>query len=85
VPEAAPARRSFAPARVRAPVDHGEHHDYVDDGAFRYRPGMSVWHAQFGAGRVVAVSGGVDPRLTISFPDVGEKTIIARFVSPYEA
>ncbi len=86
VPEATLVRRSFAPARVRAPVDDARRaHDDVDDGAFRYRPGMSVWHAQFGAGRVVSVSGGADPRLTIAFPDVGEKTIVARFVSPYDA
>jgi DNA helicase-2/ATP-dependent DNA helicase PcrA len=60
---------------------------FADEGegeGVRYRPGMSVWHAQFGAGRVVAVSGGADPRLTIAFPDLGERTIVARFVSPYE-
>jgi DNA helicase-2/ATP-dependent DNA helicase PcrA len=45
--------------------------------------GMSVRHAVFGVGRVVAADGdGPDAKLTIRFPSVGDKRIVARFVTP---
>ena len=49
-----------------------------------WRAGMMVWHAQFGAGRVLKVKGGMRTMLDVDFPDIGRKTIVARFVSPYD-
>ena len=50
-----------------------------------YRVGMMVWHADFGAGKIVAVGRGRSQSLTIDFPDIGQRRIVARFVSPYDA
>jgi DNA helicase-2/ATP-dependent DNA helicase PcrA len=45
--------------------------------------GMRVQHAQFGEGRIVSVDGqGPNAKLTIDFPKVGLKRVIARFVQP---
>ena len=45
--------------------------------------GMTVRHAVFGVGRVVAADGdGPDAKLTVRFPSVGDKRIVARFVTP---
>jgi len=46
-----------------------------------YFVGMPVRHAQFGDGRVRAFTGrNPDVKLTIYFPEVGLKTVLARFV-----
>ncbi len=48
----------------------------------RLRPGVRVNHVQFGTGRVVDSSGeGKDRKLVIEFPGVGQKTVLARFVT----
>ena len=57
--------------------------DAPDDSDFR--PGMAIWHADFGVGKVLRVRTGMETRLDIEFPDVGTRTVLARFVSPYEA
>ncbi len=45
--------------------------------------GLRVRHAQFGEGEVVACDGsGPNAKLTVSFPRVGLKRIIARFLQP---
>ncbi len=45
--------------------------------------GLTVRHSVFGVGRVVAADGeGPDAKLTVRFPSVGEKRIVARFVTP---
>ncbi len=45
--------------------------------------GLTVRHAVFGVGKVVSADGeGPDAKLTIRFPGVGEKRIVARFVTP---
>ncbi len=45
--------------------------------------GLTVRHAVFGVGRVVAADGeGPDAKLTVRFPSVGDKRIVARFVTP---
>jgi DNA helicase-2/ATP-dependent DNA helicase PcrA len=45
-------------------------------------PGARVSHASFGTGRVVETRGqGRDRKLVIDFPDVGLKTVLARFVA----
>ena len=55
----------------------------VDEG-LGYRPGMKIWHAQLGAGRVVTVGRGLSDTLTVDFPDIGEMNVRADFVSPYD-
>ncbi len=48
-----------------------------------FGPGVAVVHASFGIGRVMQRSGeGREQKLLIEFPDVGLKTILARFVQP---
>jgi DNA helicase-2/ATP-dependent DNA helicase PcrA len=45
--------------------------------------GARVRHSQFGEGRVVACDGrGPNAKLTVKFPDVGLKRVVARFLSP---
>ncbi len=46
--------------------------------------GMMVWHGEFGAGRVLKVKGGRSATLDIDFPEIGQRTIVARYVSPYD-
>ena len=49
----------------------------------RIGPGARVTHVQFGTGRVVDASGeGRDRKLVIEFPEIGPKTVLARFVTP---
>ena len=53
----------------------------VGNGAFA--PGTRVVHATFGEGRVLNSDGeGPKQKLTIDFPGVGKKVIVARFVEP---
>jgi len=59
--------------------DQSVHYDDVD------RPliGLKVRHNQFGQGTVVACDGsGPNAKLTVRFPDVGLKRVIARFLTP---
>ena len=54
-----------------------------DRPAGRFRPGVRVNHVQFGVGRIVDASGeGKDQKLVIEFPEIGEKTVLARYVTP---
>ncbi len=46
------------------------------------RIGMSVRHIKFGVGRVEHFDGGPDPKVTVSFPGIGTKLILARFLQP---
>lgn len=43
-----------------------------------FQVGQTVRHAKFGVGRVRAVETGVDPKLRVEFPGVGDKVIVAR-------
>jgi len=46
-------------------------------------PGMSVMHRSFGRGKIKQIRGdGPEARITVFFPKVGEKTVIARFLTP---
>ena len=46
-----------------------------------FRCGSRVYHQTFGDGLVLETEGtGRDERLTIEFPDVGRKVVVARFV-----
>jgi len=48
-----------------------------------FAAGMRVFHATFGEGRVLSSDGlGERAKLTIQFPSVGRKVIVARFVEP---
>lgn len=57
---------------------------YSDDSQIDvFHTGASVSHATFGVGQVVASDGdGQKRKLTIQFPQVGRKVIVARFVQP---
>lgn len=54
-----------------------------DHGGAQWRPGVAVWHQDFGVGRVLRVRIGMRTSLTIDF-DGEERTVVADFVSPYE-
>lgn len=56
--------------------DHG--------GAETFRPGMRIWHGQLGLGRIVGVSAGRKPMLTVDFGDELSKVVRADYVSVYE-
>ena len=50
-------------------------------GLSSYSPGTRIIHATFGEGKVVSSDGaGRGEKLTIQFPGVGRKVIVARFV-----
>jgi DNA helicase-2/ATP-dependent DNA helicase PcrA len=50
----------------------------------QYSLGMSVWHAQFGAGKVLDVTRGARTILRVSFADMEPIKVVSDFVSPYE-
>ena len=60
---------------------------YEDDtgGDSPWRVGMWVWHGDLGRGRVVGVSRGVRTTLQVEFDGVGRRSVIASWVSPYDA
>ena len=65
--ESAPARAAAAPAGGGAPADG-------------FRPGARVRHPLFGVGTVLRREGGGDDlKLTVSFPGLGAKKLVARF------
>jgi len=89
VPTAVSAASSFAPARRRPYDDDGPRIDrsygQESEGGFDGESvvGIRVRHAQFGEGEVVACDGtGPNAKLTVAFPKVGLKRIIARFLQP---
>jgi DNA helicase-2/ATP-dependent DNA helicase PcrA len=52
----------------------------ADTGLGQFRPGVRVRHPLFGVGTVLRVEGtGEDLKLTVSFPGVGAKKLVARF------
>ncbi|MEE8410169.1 MAG: 3'-5' exonuclease, partial [Myxococcota bacterium] len=54
-----------------------------DGGGNGFRRGMRVHHATFGEGQILKTEGtGSKLKLTIEFPEVGRKVIVARFVEP---
>ncbi|MCB9547289.1 MAG: UvrD-helicase domain-containing protein [Myxococcales bacterium] len=69
-------RVELEPEEAFSPFDDGET-------AF-YKAGMLIWHADFGVGEVLRVRMGMQPRLDIRFAELGTRTVLARFVSPYE-
>jgi len=48
-----------------------------------YQHGQRIFHATFGQGTVLTSQGkGRDEKLTVNFPNIGQKIIVARFVEP---
>jgi hypothetical protein len=87
------ARRSFRTRAVRPtkggswpPDSFQDAHEEgrLEPDGLGYRPGMTIWHSQLGAGRVVTVGRGLSGTLTVDFPDIGEMSVRADFVSPYD-
>lgn len=76
---------SARPSKTSVPRDGSS---YVDrsEGSDLYdaalHPGMRVRHPKFGVGRVRDLGDGLPPRVTVEFPDVGMKTIVATFLEP---
>jgi DNA helicase-2/ATP-dependent DNA helicase PcrA len=83
-PRALPPTRRSPRGEGEGPVvdrsyDQSVHYEETD------RPllGLRVRHPQFGDGAVVAVDGsGPNAKLTVTFPSVGLKRVIARFLTP---
>lgn len=87
--EAPTATPSYAPSRRRPYDDDGPRIDrsYGQQAEAGFDGesvvGLRVRHAQFGEGEVVACDGsGPNAKLTVAFPRVGLKRIIARFLQP---
>jgi DNA helicase-2/ATP-dependent DNA helicase PcrA len=81
---ALPLMRLERPAPRERVIDRSDSQvpDWDDvDGAL-FQVGQTVRHAKFGVGRVRAVEAGVDPKLRVEFPGVGQKVIVARFLQP---
>ena len=84
-------KSSFAPAGERprqGPTVSGD--SYVDRsegfdapaGDLGFRPGMRVRHKRFGVGQVRAISPETPPKITVSFPGMRPKRIVASFLTP---
>jgi hypothetical protein len=43
---------------------------------------MRVRHKKFGVGQVRALTAGSPPRVTVSFPGWGDKTLISSYLEP---
>ncbi|HWQ00172.1 MAG TPA: UvrD-helicase domain-containing protein [Vicinamibacterales bacterium] len=84
---AAPAPAAPRLARGRRPTDRLAEeaprfyaYEAEDQSRGEVRPGMRVRHAEFGEGTIVAVEPQAgDLKLTIQFPDVGRKKVMARY------
>ena len=78
------SRRAYARTVERdADIKVEYEHDAAgyDDVESTFRLGQRVRHPKFGEGEVRGFTGtGTDLKLTVYFPSVGPKTIIARFV-----
>jgi DNA helicase-2/ATP-dependent DNA helicase PcrA len=77
------SRRSRGPWRPRAASSEATRATAAPSGApgsAAFRPGARVRHPLFGVGTVLRSEGaGDDLKLTVSFPAVGAKRLVARF------
>ena len=74
----APAATPARPGEVTVHYDHGS---APGEGELGLRVGVKVRHKQFGTGEVRAwQSSGADLKVTVRFPSVGTKTVLARFL-----
>jgi len=60
-------------------VDRSDSQDATDG---ELRPGIQVVHRTYGIGKVQAVDQSSPPKVTVSFPGWGRKTILATFLEP---
>lgn len=77
--------RSWSERPSRPPPARASNESYVDrsdgdDSEDGIRIGMRVAHAKYGVGQVRAVTPGVPPKVTVSFPGWGTKQIVASFL-----
>jgi DNA helicase-2/ATP-dependent DNA helicase PcrA len=73
-------RSTGGPARARDAEASGYRYEDEDQSSGAVRAGMRVRHRQFGVGTVVTVEDhGDDFKLTVRFPAVGVKKLMARF------
>lgn len=76
----APMRPASKPGEVTVHYDHGSAPG-EGEGELGLRVGVKVRHKQFGTGEVRAwQSQGADLKVTVRFPSVGTKTVLARFL-----
>jgi DNA helicase-2/ATP-dependent DNA helicase PcrA len=68
---------AYAPGESHIDLSEGSG---TDDVALRL--GMRVRHPKFGVGQVRAVSPGSPPRVTVSFPGWGDKTLVSSYLEP---
>src|SRR5262249_50673192 len=62
-------------------VEYDHDAGYADEAELPFHLGQKVRHAKFGEGEVRGFTGsGSELKLTVYFPTVGPKTIVARFV-----
>jgi DNA helicase-2/ATP-dependent DNA helicase PcrA len=86
--DAAPVVRGFGRPEVRrvqrdegVTVEYDADVEYAEAEESGFRLGQRVRHPMFGEGEVRGVTGvGRDVKLTVYFPQIGPKTIVARFV-----
>jgi DNA helicase II / ATP-dependent DNA helicase PcrA len=80
-PLAPPSRPTTSTERF---IDRSESQVPVwdEDSGAPFQVGQTVRHATFGIGRVRSVEAGVDIKLRVEFPGVGQKVIVARFLQP---
>jgi DNA helicase-2/ATP-dependent DNA helicase PcrA len=74
----------MAPRPATVPGDsHVDPFEASDSGeGIELQLGMRVRHKKFGVGQVRALTAGSPPRVTVSFPGWGEKTLISSYLEP---
>ncbi len=74
------ANRHGSRPRAREKTEAGYSYEHEDQSHGAIRLGMRVKHRQFGTGTVLAVEdAGDDCKVTVRFPTVGAKKLLARF------
>ncbi|HYQ14947.1 MAG TPA: UvrD-helicase domain-containing protein [Polyangiaceae bacterium] len=63
-------------------VERDEYSQDTSGEGLPVRPGSHVRHARFGEGVVRSVEGGMTPSVVASFPGLGEKKILLKFLEP---
>jgi DNA helicase-2/ATP-dependent DNA helicase PcrA len=72
-----------SPAEERVPGDsHVDRLEASDQEGVELHLGMRVRHQKFGVGQVRALTPGSPPRVTVSFPGWGDKTLVSSYLEP---
>ena len=75
-------RPSATPRGGRPDLDYSDSQVDPDEGSGGLRAGTRVLHPRFGTGKVIAVEGqGPDAKATVRFPIIGDKFIVAKFLT----